>query len=45
MFATLSPITTDIDIKYENYDSEKPKRKRQRLDHLSQEEKLMRRYY
>jgi hypothetical protein len=43
MFATLSPITTDIDIKYENYDSEKPKRKRQRLDHLSQEEKLMRR--
>jgi len=43
MFATLSPIMTDIDIKCEDYESEKPKRKRQRLDHLSQEEKLMRR--
>lgn len=45
MFATLSPINdiTDIDIKSEIYDFERPKRKRQRLDHLSQEEKLMRR--
>jgi hypothetical protein len=45
MFATLSPIMSDIDMKYENYELDKPKRKRQRLDHLSQEEKLMRRYY
>lgn len=43
MFATLSPIMSDIDMKYENYELDKPKRKRQRLDHLSQEEKLMRR--
>lgn len=41
MFATLSPIIADL--RYKNRDTSKPKRKRQRLDHLSQEEKLQRR--
>jgi len=44
MLTTLSPIVDISDIKCESYDGfERPKRKRQRLDHLSQEEKMMRR--
>jgi len=45
MLTTLSPfVDVSTDIKCEDYDDiERPKRKRQRLDHLSQEEKLMRR--